>query len=192
MRALRDAVAALAALAAAAPAGAQEAAPRTAMVTFADGSTLPLRAWSLAYDYLTWPVGGTQLNATTHNKPAVEIWVGKRAFPAAGLKLAVTFRDLRREVLVDGRPQDVVAQIPVELSLTTADGKTSKVKVAPPERDLLAPGLDKKTLLLARSLDLSGETVTGGKRTLCLLSFSTLVDCGSSPSDVVAKVEFSR
>lgn len=174
------------------PPPAPEATSGLAVVTFLDGSTLPLHGWSLSYDYLTWPRGQTQLQAIGHHRKSPDILLGKKAVPAAGAKMALAFAEVPREVLVDGRPQQVVAQVAREVTLTALGGKSTKLKVEAPARDLLAPGLDKSVNLLPRSLDLVGETLGGTRRTLCVLSFSILVDCGSSPADVVAKVEFSR
>lgn len=66
------------ALIAAGAAGAQDAPPsgqadpaiRTALVTFADGNTLPLRNWTLSYDYVSWTRG---------QSPASGIQAGREA-----------------------------------------------------------------------------------------------------------------
>ena len=51
-------------------------------------------------------------------------------------------------------------------------GRRSRPKVEPPHRDLLAPGADKSTMVMARSLDLRGESITGTRREVCLLSYT--------------------
>jgi hypothetical protein len=76
--------------------------------------------------------------------------------------------------------------------VTSAGGKAVRAKVEPPHRDLLAPGADKATMVMARSLDLRGEGITGTRREVCLLSYSSLVECGGTPADQVVKVEFQR
>jgi hypothetical protein len=76
------------------------------------------------------------------------------------------------------------------VTVTTRDGRTVKAKVEPPHRDLLAPDAGKSTMVMARSLDLRGEGITGTRREVCLLSFSSLVECGGNPADQVVKVEF--
>jgi hypothetical protein len=62
--------------------------------------------------------------------------------------------------------------------------------VAPPHRDLLAPGVGKSTLGMARSLDLRGEGLMGTRREVSQPSFSSLVECGGTPGDQVDKVRF--
>ena len=57
-------------------------------------------------------------------------------------------------------------------------------------RSLLIPGVDKKLMVVARSLDLRGESLTGTKMDFCLLSYSTLVECGEGPEHQVLQVEF--
>jgi hypothetical protein len=77
-----------------------------------------------------------------------------------------------------------------ELLLVAGDGKTEKLKTQPPHRDLLAPGLGKNVMLAPQSLDLKGETLTGTKRSFCLVSYTSLVECPSEPSHQVTKIEF--
>ena len=184
----------------AAGAGAQDAPPpgqaepsiRTALVTFADGNTLPLRNWTLSYDYVAWPRGKSPLSGTQASREAGELWLGKRVVPMENAMLAIQYGELRRETLVAGRPQSILSSAAREVTVTTPGGKPSTARVEPPHRDLLAPGADKATMVMARSLDLRGEGITGTRREVCLLSYSTLVECGGTPADQVVKVEFQR
>ena len=169
---------------------ASEAALRTALVTFADGNTLPLRNWTLSYDYVTWGRGRSPASGTPAGREAGALWLGKRAVALQHSVLTIGHGEVRRETLVDGRPQPIVSSSAREVVITAADGKTVKAKVEPPHRDLLVPGADKSTMVMARSLDLRGEGITGTRREVCLLSFSSLVECGGSPADQVVKVEF--
>jgi hypothetical protein len=174
----------------AASASAQEAAAvRTALVTFADGNTLPLRNWTLSYDYVSWGRGRSPSSGTPAGRQADVLWLGKRAIPLQEAVLTIEHGEVRRETLVDGRPQSIVSSSAREVVITT-DGKTVKAKVEPPHRDLLMPDAEKSTMVMARSLDLRGEGITGTRREVCLLSFSSLVECGGSPADQVVKVEF--
>lgn len=184
---------------AAAAAAAQEAPPpaesdagRTALVTFADGNTLPLRNWTLSYDYVTWPRGQSPASGVQAAREARDLWLGKRAVAMAEAQLSIQHGELSRETLVDGRPQSIVSSAARELTVTTTDGKTIKAKIEPPHRDLLAPGTDKTTMVMARSLDLRGEGITGSRREVCLLSYSSLVECGGTPADQVVKVQFQQ
>ena len=175
----------------AAAASAQEAAAvRTALVTFADGNTLPLRNWTLSYDYVSWARGRSPASGTPAGREADVLWLGKRALALQGTLLTIGHGEVRRETLVDGRPQPIVSSTAREVVITTADGKTVKAKVEPPHRDLLVPDADKETMVMARSLDLRGEGITGTRREVCLLSFTSLVECGGSAADQVVKVEF--
>jgi hypothetical protein len=185
---------------AAGAAGAQDAAPpaeadpsvRTALVTFADGTTLPLRNWTLSYDYVSWASGRSPASGIQADREASELWLGKRVVPMADALLAIRHGELRRETLVDGRPQPIISSSAREVTVTTPDGKTIKAKVEPPHRDLLAPDAGKSTVVTARSLDLRGESITGTRREVCVLSYSSLVECGGTPADQVVKVQFQR
>ena len=179
---------AAAVLALALAAQADAAAARTALVHFADGSTLPLRNWTLSYEYLAWNKGESPARGQSARREAVDLWIGRRALPLAGAVLTIGYAEVRRETLVDGRPQPVLSSAAREVTVA-AGGDSIKVKVEPPDRLFLAGGAPKSANLIPRSVDLRGEGITGTRREVCLLSYSTLVDCGSSPADQVVKVE---
>jgi hypothetical protein len=80
---------------------------------------------------------------------------------------------------------------PKELTLTGADGRKA-FKVEAPARELLVESLEKGTTLMARTLDVVGETVTGTKKDFCLMSYTAVVECGGTAADRVVKVEFPR
>jgi hypothetical protein len=164
----------------------------TALVTFADGNTLPLRNWSLSYDYVSWTRGRSPATGQDAATEARALWLGKRAVALDDAVLLIASGELARETLVDGRPQAIVSSAAREVTVTGPDGKATKAKVEPPHRDLLAPSADKATMIMARSLDLRGEGITGTRREVCLLSYSSLVECGGTPADQVIKVEFHR
>ena len=172
------------------PANQAEPAVRTALVTFADGNTLPLRNWTLSYDYISWARGRSPVSGIQAGREASALWLGKRVVPVEDALLAIAHVEIRRETLVDGRPQPILSSAAREVTVTTPDGRTIKAKVEPPHRDLLAPGVDKSTMVLARSLDLRGEGITGTRREVCVLSYSSLVECGGTPADQVVKVQF--
>ena len=168
------------------------AAERTALVTFADGNTLPLRNWTLSYDYISWPRGQSPISGIPAGREASDLWLGKRVVPVEDALLSIRHGELGRETLVDGRPQSIVSSVAREVTVATPGGKTITAKVEPPHRDLLAPGADKSTMVMARSLDLRGDGITGTRREVCLLSYSSLVECGGSPAHQVVKVQFQR
>ena len=146
------------------------------MVYLADGSSLPLQSWSLSYEYVAWAQGTDPALATAHRRDTKELWVGKKRVPTAGLTL-----EIRREA---GRRD--------QLALAPAEGKKDELRVEPPSRDLLAADDHKGLLVVARALDLRGETLTATKRELCLLAYTPLVECGQEPEQRVVKIEFPR
>ena len=168
---------------------AEPAATRTALVHFADGNTLPLRNWKLSYEFVTWDKNRNAATGLSARTEADDLWIGKRAFPMSGAVLQVAYAEVRRETLVDGRPQPIVSSAAREVTVS-AGGDTGKFKVEPPDRLFLGGGAPKSANLIVRSVDLRGEGITGTRREVCVLSYSTLVDCGSSPADQVVKVEF--
>ena len=169
---------------------APEAPTRTALVHFADGNTLPLRNWTLSYEFVTWEKGRSPASGIAARRDAADLWVGRRAFPLVpGAVLSIEYAELRRETLVDGRPQLVVSSAAREIRFAAPAG-TVETKVEPPDRLFLAGGAPKTLNLLARSMDLRGEGITGTRREVCVLSFSSLVDCGASPAEQVVRVEF--
>jgi hypothetical protein len=79
---------------------------------------------------------------------------------------------------------------PRELTLAGADGRKTTFKVEAPARELLVESLEKGTTLMARTLDVLGETVTGTRKDFCLVSYTAVVECGGTAADRVVKVEF--
>jgi len=149
-----------------------------ATVHLADETSLPLRSWELSYEFLSWAKGTPRFQAQTQSSEAQALWVEKKTYPVAGHTLEIRYDKARGTSAVK------------ELLLVAGDGKTKKLKTKPPHRNLLAPGLGKKVLLAPQSLDLKGETLTGTKRSFCLLSYTSLVECPSEPSHQVTKIEF--
>ena len=159
------------------------------MVRLADGNTVPLRKWSLSYEYLTWPQGGSQADGSVARRTAPELWVGRKAIPLGGTRMQIEYVTTERERDVDGQTRKVKVPLARALKLFR-DGKTTELKVEAPHRELLAPGADKKKVVTARSLDLHGESLTGTKMDFCLLSYSVLVECGESPEHQVVGIEY--
>jgi len=183
------ATAAVVAVGAAIAAPPEPAEPPPAVVRLADGSSVPLRQWSLSYEYFSWPQGGAQTDGTAARREGSELWIGKRIVPLKGTTLQIEYDTIERERDVDGETRKVQVPSPRALKLVAA-GKATKLKVEPPHRQLMAPDADKKLMVVARSLDLRGESLTGTKMDFCLLSYSTLVECGEGPEHQVMQVEF--
>jgi len=184
-------------LAAAAALAAGAAAPQAAterppiVVRLGDGSSVPLRQWTLSYEYFSWPQGGAQTDGTPGRHEGGELWVGKKIVPLQGATLQIEYDTVERERDVDGETRIVKVPSARALKLVAA-GKATTLKIEPPHRELMAPGVDKKMMVAARSLDLRGESLTGTTMDFCLLSYSTLVECGESPEHQVMKVEFPQ
>jgi hypothetical protein len=180
-------LAVLAAVVAAAPP--EPAEPPPAVVRLGDGSSVPLRQWSLSYEYFSWPQGGAQTDGTAARREGSELWIGKRIVPLNGATLQIEYDTIERERDIDGETRRVKVPSPRAIKLVAA-GKATNLKVEPPHRELMAPDVDKKLMVVARSLDLRGESLTGTKMDFCLLSYSTLVECGEGPEHQVMQVEF--
>jgi hypothetical protein len=167
----------------AAGASSDEAQSGLAVVHLADGTSVPLRSWALSYEYVAWPQGGSQALAQPARRDAQELWVGKRTFALQGVTL---------EIEHAARPgaADSGAPPPARQLWLKGAAKPERLSVEPPQRQLLVPDGPKGLVVLPRSLDLRGETITGTRREFCVLSYTTLVECGASPEHRVVKLEF--
>ena len=161
------------------------------VVTTEDGSTVPLHNWSLAYEYGLAKAGTSPLFAPTARKVAWELYVGKKAFPLAGQVLTITYAETMRSTESDTGVKTEKIKTPKELTLAGSDGSKT-LKIEAPARDLLVESLEKGTTLMARTLDVLGETVTGTKKDFCLVSYTAVVECGGTAVDRVVKVEFQK
>jgi hypothetical protein len=173
------------------PAPGQAAEEQPVIVHLADGTSEPIRAWTLSYEYLSWPRGGSQVMATPARKDARELWIGKKALPAAALALELEYGSRESVDEVAGVAARREVPMVARMRLLPAGGRQSEHRPEPPHRDrLLGPDAPRDLLLVPRSLDLRGETFTGTRRELCLVSYSVLVECGAEKSGRVVKVEF--
>lgn len=163
-----------------------------AMVYLADGTSLPMRSWSLSYEFQAWRQGTGQALASPRRVDLKDLLIGKRRFAAASSTLEIRYAEVEREREQEGQVVKVRVPLAKEMTLTGSDGKKTVLKPEPPPRETLLPGADKAILVMARSLDLRGETLTGTKRTFCLLSYTSLVECVDDPGQQVVKVEFQR
>ena len=163
----------------------------TVVVTTEDGSSVPLHNWSLSYEYGLAKAGTSPLFAPTARKAAWELYVAKKALPTTGQVLTITYSETMRSTESDTGVRTEKIKTPKELTLTGADGRKT-FKVEAPARELLVESLEKGTTLMARTLDVVGETVTGTKKDFCLVSYTAVVECGGTAADRVVKVEFPR
>jgi len=163
--------------------------PPPIVVRLADGTSVPLRQWSFSYEYFTWPQGASQAQGTVARRSGVDLWVGRKTYPLSGATLQIEYEPVERERDVNGETKMVKVPTARRLKLV-ADGKATELKPESPTREALAPALDKKLMLSARSLDLRGESLTGTKMDFCVLSYTVLVECGENPEHQVVQIEF--
>ena len=142
-------------------------------VFFADGSSQPLRAWAFSYEYASWRKADGPARGTVSRKESGDLLMGKKAMPVGGLVLEVEYVG------------------PTARGLTAVDpaGKRSALKAEPPAPEAIVEA-GKDTVVQVRGLDLQGETLTGGKRSYCLLSYTALVECAADPDQRVVKIRF--
>lgn len=165
----------------------------TLVVTMGDGTVVPLHNWSLSYEYSLYRQGTSPLAGTARRTESADLLVGKKAVPTPGQVLTFTYVDVPKALVAAGTvPATDRFKRPREIVVTGADGRKSTYRVDPPARELLVAAVDKGMAVTARTLDLRGETVTGTRKDLCLLSYTAAVECGGTPADAVVKVEFHR
>jgi hypothetical protein len=170
---------------------ADEPAAGIVIVTMADGTNLPLASWSLSYEYQVTPQAGAATFGEAPRREARDLFVGKKSLPTAGSTIEIQYREYDRGEEVDGQTQTVRVAVASGL-VWSAGGKKSKVRVEPPNKDFLVPQGGEKGVVQARALDLRGSTLTGTKRTFCLLSYSAQVECHPPASERVVKLEFQQ
>jgi hypothetical protein len=157
------------------PLGAEDETARPPLtVFFADGTSQPLGNWTLSYEYATWPKGEPSSRGTMAQHRSPDLLLGKRVVPTAGALLELTYVGATARGLV----------------VVDKDGKRSTHKLDPPPPEVLVPGLRKDVVVQARGLDLYGETLTGGKRSYCLLGYTALVQCAAEVGQRVVKIQF--
>jgi hypothetical protein len=170
-------------------ASAQEA---PVVVRLGDGTTLPMASWSLAYEYASWRQGDSPALGRTESKEARELWVGKKDYPVAGSELAFEHDVVEKSVEeMDGATTTKRVPVVRGLVLTDASGRQTRLKPEAPSRDHFLP-TDKSRVFQARSLEIRGQTLTGTRRSFCLLSYTALVQCTDSVGQEVVKLEFPK
>jgi hypothetical protein len=154
--------------------GQEEAKHPPLTVFFADGTSQPLGNWALSYEYATWAKGESSARGSVARLQSPDLLPGKRVVPTAGTILELTY----------------VGMAARGLAVVDKDGKRSTHKPEAPSGETLVPGARKDVVVQARGLDLYGETLTGGKRSYCLLSYTALVECAAEPDQRVVKIQF--
>jgi hypothetical protein len=161
-----------------------------AVVHFADGSNVPLTNWSFSYEYHAWKEGAAPGHTQPTKREARELLVGKKGLALAGGRLEIRYRTYEREISEAGESKKQPWAMVTGLVLD-AGGKRQELKPDAPHKDLLLPG-SKGMVVQARGVDFTGDTLTGTRRSYCLLGFSSLVECSSAPADRVTRIEFGK
>ena len=126
-------------------------------VHLANGDALPLQEAKLTYEYQMWAKDTPRALAPFKYSETTVIVLGKERYPVAGTRISFDHSQGR-----------------VRLDITQADGKKKEIKkVKTPERKVLLPDLDKDFMVQIRSLDIKGQTLTGSRRSFCLISFTS-------------------
>jgi hypothetical protein len=162
----------------------------TIVVTLDDGTTVPLQNWTLSYEYGMAKAGVSPLFAPTARKSANELYVGKKTLPLAGQTLTIAYTESMRSTESDTGVRTEKIKTPRELSVAGSDGKKTTLKLEPPARELLVPSPEKGMVVMARTLDVVGQTLTGTKKDFCIVSYTAVVECGATAADRVVKVDF--
>jgi hypothetical protein len=157
------------------PAGAQDDVASVATVHFADGTNVALVDWKLSYEFATWKLREPVSTAKAQARPTASLVVGKKSYPVKGDTLSLTHVEA-----------DDTARV-VSMNLK----KVGDLKMEPPAKEIIAPDVDKSLLYQPRSLDLSGNTLSGIERSFCVASLSPLVDCGATKTSRVVKIDFN-
>ena len=143
-------------------------------VFFADGTSQPLRAWSLSYEYAAWRKGESPARGAVSRRESRDFLTGKKVVATAGLRLELEYAG----ALARG------------LATVDKDGKRAALRAEAPAAEALLPQAGKDVVVQVRGLDLQGETLTGSKRAYCLLSYTALVECAPEPGQRVVKIQF--
>jgi hypothetical protein len=158
-----------------APVPAQEELSSVATLQFADGSSVAMVEWKLTYEFVSWRSKEPVSKAKPQVRENPLLILGKKTYPVKGDTL--TFKHVEAEETYR------VASVSLK--------KTGELKIEQPARDVLVPDLDKDRIYQPRSLDISGKTLSGIQRSFCLISFSTLVECGGTRTTRVARIDFN-
>ena len=153
----------------------QEELVSVATLHLADGTSVALVEWKLTYEFATWKSKDPVSSAKPQTRENSMLLLGKKSYPVKGETLSLTHVEADDSVRV-----------------TSANlKKAGDLKIEPPARDLLAPELEKSVFYQPRSLDISGKTLSGIQRSFCVVSFTTLVECGSTRTTRVVRIDFN-
>lgn len=158
-----------------APARAQDTVSSVATLHLADGTSVALVEWKLTYDFATWKQKQSISLARSLTHESSLLLLGKKSYSVKGDTLTISHEEGGDMVRVT--------------SMNLKNG--GDLKIEAPTRDAVAPDLEKNMHFQPRSLDVVGKTLSGIERSFCVASFSALVECGSTPTTRVVKIDFN-
>ena len=154
---------------------AQDEVSSVATLHLADGTTVALVDWKLAYEFAAWREKEPMSSARPQTRQNAMLVLGKKTYSVKGDTLTLSHTET----------DDAFRVTSMNLK------KVGELKIENPAREVLAPDLEKKMIYQPRSLDISGKTLSGINRSFCVASFSALLDCGSTSSTRVVKINFN-
>ena len=157
------------------PAPGQDELSSVATLHLADGTSVALVEWKLTYEFAVWKQKEPVSSAKSQTRHNAMLLLGKKSYSIKGDTMTLTH---------------VAADDTFRVSSMTLK-KAGELKVEAPTREALAPELDKNMIYQPRSLDIAGKTLSGIERSFCVASFSALVDCGSTTTTRVVKIDFN-
>jgi hypothetical protein len=162
------------------------------IVYFADGSTVPLAAWSLSYEYDARPKGSAPAFGQSSRREVRDFRAGKKILSLAGAVLEVRYREYEEPRDVGGETQTAKVATATGFILT-AEGKKRDLGLEAPDRDVLVAGpVEKGVQVRGLGIEVRGTTLTGAKRSFCLAGYVYDVQCHPEPAERVVKIEFPR
>ena len=153
----------------------QEELSSVATLHLADGTSVAMVEWKLTYEFVSWRSKEPISTAKPQVRENALLILGKKTWPVKGETLSI------KHVEAD----DTVRVVSMNLK------KAGDLKVENPAREVVAPDLEKDRIYQPRSLDISGKTLSGLDRSFCVISFSTLVECGGTKTTRVVKIDFN-
>jgi hypothetical protein len=157
------------------PAPGQEVLSSVATLHLADGTSVALVEWKLTYEFAAWRQKEPVSSARSQTRENSMLLLGKKSYSVKGDTMTLTHVETDDGFRVSS------------MSLK----KAGELKVEAPAREAIAPDLEKNMIHQPRSLDISGKTLSGIERSFCVASFSALVDCGSTATTRVVRIDFN-
>jgi hypothetical protein len=159
-------------------------------VELRDGTTIPLQDWTLSYEYAVWDKGTPAVFAQTRRHDARMLIEDKDEYPLAAGALEFQYGKRRSQREVDGEMTTVEIDHPAGFTFTSGGDRKEFDRPKPPHREMLAGNESGDQLFQPRGLDLRGSTLTGTRRSFCLFTYTSMVECSADPAQQVVRITF--